>query len=120
MATAADTDLLANYYVKLWEQKYPGEMAIINRQSSHWGFTNVLDSLRGDKKEVKKLLDYYFETTSVKKHSLEWFFYNYDKFIRARIEVEKDKKDRAVLAEQTKKRVEEWRAKHGNQGIANA
>lgn len=108
MATAATCNKLTTYYLETYEAKY-GFKPVVNRHKARWGMDNVLEDLKPA--QVMVLLDYYLETTSNSRHSLEWFFYNYDKLIEKREQYEKDEADRKRLREESKKRVEEWRQK---------
>lgn len=114
--TAKDCHVCISYFVKKYKERY-GMEPVVNRHSARWSFASILEGMPPS--EVKNLLDYYFTLTLPKRHSLEWFFYNYDKLIESRTETEKDKDRRAKLREESERRAREWREKFGNQGIAN-
>lgn len=103
---------MTSHYVKVFREKY-GHDPVVNRHSARWGFDSVLQGL--PPAEVKDLLDFYLTTGSTRKHPLEWFFYNYDKLIEQKSDVDADRKHRAKMREESKKRSEEWR-KRGNIG----
>lgn len=115
MATSKQQcEKLTTYYEKLFKAKY-GRKSGINRYAARWGFDAVLGSMTVQ--EAQKLLDYYFTTASSREHSIDWFFYNYDKLERAEIESERDAHERAKLREESAKRAAEWRKKVGDKGI---
>jgi hypothetical protein len=118
MASMKDTTSLTLYYAKLWKAKY-GSDPNTNGWTARWGFDHLLNSV-GTVERAKAVLDYYFTTTSGSRHDLEKFFYNYEKVIKQMLDSEKDKVHRDKVMEETRIRVEEWRAKRGNKGIANA
>ena len=64
---------------------------------------DVIDSVGFDR--AKELITYYF---SVNKngHPLQFFFYNFDRIDSLKLEIEKDKVNRVLLREATKKMVE--------------
>lgn len=111
MATREQAHTMVSYYAKKYKETYKVKPAM-NRYAARWGFDDVITDMSVD--EAKALVDYYFTTISTNGHSLDWFFYNYEKLAVA---MEKANEDRARLAkirEETKRRTEEWRAKHGN------
>lgn len=108
MATPKETHALTSYYVKKYKEKY-GDAPKANRYSARWGFDAILMDMNSD--EVKGLIDYYFETLSINGHSLEWFFYNYDKLTEAKEKTDEDRAALARIREATRKRTEEWREK---------
>jgi hypothetical protein len=69
--------------------------------------------------QVRELIDYYFTTPPTNRHSLEWFFWNYDKLVKAMLDAKEDAAHRLRLKEESKIRAEQWR-QSGKQGIANA
>lgn len=116
MAAAKDCHALTSYFVKTYKSKY-GSEPNVNRYSARWGFDAVLQSIPGNK--AKDLIEYYLRTASKNRHDLDWFFYNYDKLLKAMVEAHEDSDHRARLREESKKRAEEWR-KSGKQGITDA
>lgn len=115
MATAKDCHSLTSYYEKLFKARY-GEAPDVNRVTARWNFDSVLGGM--NVRQAKELLDYYFTTPATKRHSLEWFFYNYEKLIKAMLNSRKEAERRKKLMEESKKRAEEWR-KSGKQGIGD-
>jgi hypothetical protein len=91
------------YYEKLYYELY-GHQPVINRYKEKWGMTEVLKDLGGPR--VKELLDMYFRT-SHNKHTLQDFYYNYDKLIVNERLRAQDKERRARIMEQTRKRTED-------------
>jgi len=118
MASMKDTTSLTLYYNKLWKKKY-GSDPNTNGWTARWGFDHLLNSV-GSVEAAKEVLDYYFTTISGSRHDLDKFFYSYDKIIQAMVLTKKDREHREKVMEETRVRVEEWRAKRGNKGIANA
>jgi hypothetical protein len=112
MAAMKDTSALTTYYNKLWKAKY-GSDPNTNGWTARWGFDHLLNSV-GTVARAKEVLDYYFTTASGSRHDLEKFFYNYEKVIKSMLDTEKDKAHRDKVMEETRIRVEEWRAKRGN------
>lgn len=113
--TAAQCHTLTSYYVKLFKERYHRE-PVVNRHSARWGFEAVLMGMPPE--EAKKLLEFYFTTTSQKQHALDWFFYNYDKLIESQTDLDKDRNRREQLRRESEKRAAEWRAR-GNKGIGS-
>ena len=113
--TAQQCHAMTTYYTSAFKQKY-GREPVVNRHSARWGFESVLMGM--PPADAKKLIDFYFTTTSKEQHSLTWFFYNYDKLIESLSDLEKDKLRRKQLREESEKRAAEWRAR-GNTGIGS-
>jgi len=106
---------MIDYYVKAYKAHYHGQEPVLNRHSARWGFESVLMGCSPE--EVKKLLDFYFQTKSQRRHALDWFFYNYEKLEESLVEIDKDRERREQLRRESEQRVAEWRAR-GNTGIA--
>lgn len=113
--TAQQCHAMTTYYVNLFTEKYH-RAPTVNRHSARWGWESVLMGMPPT--EAKRLLDFYFTTTSQKQHALDWFFYNYDKLIESMSDLDKDRERRKKLREESEKRAAEWRAR-GNTGIAS-
>jgi hypothetical protein len=64
---------------------------------------DVIDSVGYDR--AKELLEYYFKTGK-SGHPLNFFFYNFDRIDQLETEIQKDRANRVMLREQTKKLVE--------------
>jgi hypothetical protein len=103
---------MTTFYVQEYKARH-GQEPVVNRHSARWGFESVLTGM--PPKEVKELIVFYLDSAS-KTPSLDWFFYNYDKLILKKEEVEEDKRTRARLREESRIRAEEWRAR-GNTGV---
>ena len=86
----------------LYFQKY-GKKPRLNKFREKWAMQDVIDSVGYDR--AKELLEYYFKT-SKSGHPLNFFFYNFDRIDQVQIDIQKDKANRAMLREQTKKLVE--------------
>jgi hypothetical protein len=94
--------------------KYKDKYAVkptVNRYAARWGFDSVLIDMSDT--EARKLIDYYFTTISSVGHSLDWFFYNYEKLAVAMEAAEEDATALSRIREETRIRTEEWRRKRG-------
>lgn len=108
MSSPKQAHTLVSYFAQQYKKKYQTAPKV-NRYAARWGFDSILMDMSVD--EIKGLIDYYFSTLSPNGHSLDWFFYNYEKLAEAREKTEADRKALAVLREQSKRRAEEWRKK---------
>lgn len=115
MATAKDCHALTSYYAKKYKEKYDTEPNV-NRFSARWGFDSVLSGMGVT--QAKELIDYYFTTPPTRRHDLDWFFYNYEKLVKAWRDGKSDAEHRRKLMEESKIRAEKWR-QSGKQGIAD-
>ena len=113
---AQDCHALVSHFGKGYKGRY-GMDPVVNRHSARWGMDSILQGMAPS--EVKELIDYYFTLTMPKRHSLEWFFYNYDKLIAGRNETDKDRERREKMRRESEQRAKEWKERFGNQGIAN-
>ena len=94
--------ILISFYETLYFQKY-GKKPRLNKFREKWAMQDVIDSVGYER--AKELLEYYFKT-SKSGHPLNFFFYNFDRIDQVQLEIEKDKANRIMLREQTKKLVE--------------
>ena len=94
--------ILISLYENLYTEKYKKKPRI-NKFREKWAMQDVIDSVGYDR--AKELLEYYFKT-SKSGHPLNFFFYNFDRIDQVQSDIEKDKANRAMLREQTKKLVE--------------
>ena len=113
--TAQQCHAMTTYFASGFKSKY-GRSPVVNRHAARWGWESVLMDMPTT--EAKALVDYYLETNSENNHSLDWFFYNYDKLILAMAERDKDREERRRLREESARRAAEWRAR-GNTGIGD-
>jgi hypothetical protein len=102
---------MSSYFGTKYKEKY-GFAAKFNRNIARWNWDGMLEDMT--EVQLMELIDYYFTTVSVNQHSLEWFFYNYDKLLETKEVIEKDIAEQAILREATRIRTEEWRKRHGN------
>jgi len=107
---------MTSYYVKGYEGKY-GIKPNVNRYSARWGFDSLLAGM--SKADAKEVVDYYFTTLSMRKHDLDWFFYNYEKLVESMVEGRAEAEHRKRLVEESRQRAEAWR-NSGKSGIANS
>lgn len=114
---AQECHALVSYFVKGYKGRY-GMEPVVNRHSARWGFDSILQGMAPT--EVRNLIDYYLTLTLPKRHTLEWFFYNYDKLINSQREAVKDSERRKKLREESEKRAKDWRDRLGNQGTTDS
>lgn len=114
--TVQQCHAMTSYYIKRFKEKYGAE-PVVNRHSARWGFDSILMGMAPT--EVKELIDYYFKTVSMNRHALDWFFYNYDKLIRGKNDLEEDAERRERLRRESEERAREWRERFGNQGFTD-
>jgi hypothetical protein len=113
MTTAKDCHALTSYYEKKFKERY-NTSAVVNRNDARWKFDSILKSL--SVKEVMALMDFWFETDSVQRHPIVWFFYNYDKLITVRAEQQEDSELRSKLRKESEERARKWRERRANRG----
>jgi len=94
--------MLIAYYEDLYKEKY-NKKPRINKFREKWAMQDVIDSVGYER--AKDLLVYYFRTNK-SGHPLSFFFYNFDSIDQLKTEIERDKLNRNLLREQTKKMVE--------------
>lgn len=90
-------------YEKLYEEKY-GKKPMVNKYRDKLAMKDVIDSVGFER--GMDLLEYYFKTSKYG-HPLIFFLYHFDRMDHAEKELSKDKKNRKLLREATKKLVEE-------------
>jgi hypothetical protein len=116
MAAVKDCHTLTSYYIKKYKERYAQD-PVVNRHAARWGFDSVLmDMSVADAKEV---IDFYFMTNSPRRHSLDWFLYNYEKLVATMLAQAEDAANRARLRKESEERAKEWREKRGNTGITS-
>lgn len=108
MSSPKQAHILSTYFGNQYKGKYGYEHKF-NRNKARWSWDNILLDFSPD--ETKALIDYYFTTVSSNGHTLDWFFYNYDKLAEAKEKTDADIKRLAAIREATKQRTEEWRKK---------
>lgn len=111
MPDAKTSHAMVSYFAAQYKKKY-GKAPIMNRYAARWGFDSMLRDM--PQAEVKSLVDYYFTTNSPNGHQLDWFFYNYEKLMRTKLDFDADQEELAKIREATRKRTEEWKKKRGN------
>jgi hypothetical protein len=94
--------VLIGVYEKLYFEKY-GKKPRLNKFREKWAMQDVIDSIGYDR--ARELIEYYFKT-SKNGHPLNFFFYNFDRIDQVESDARKDKANRVMLREQTKKLVE--------------
>lgn len=94
--------ILIGIYERLYFQKY-GKKPRLNKFREKWAMQDVIDSVGYDR--ARELIEYYFRT-SKSGHPLNFFFYNFDRIDQVESDAKRDKQNREMLREQTKKLVE--------------
>ncbi len=102
MASEKEPYVLIGLYEKLYFERY-NKKPRINKFREKWAMQDVIDSVGYER--AKELLSYYFKT-SKSGHPLTFFFYNFDRIDSLMEEVEKDRLNRSLLREKTKKLIE--------------
>lgn len=106
MSSPKQAHTLSSYFGQQYKEKYGFEHKF-NRNKARWSWDNILMDMTLT--DAKELIDYYFTTVSPNGHTLEWFFYNYDKLAEAKEKTDKDRVELERIREQTRIRTEEWR-----------
>ena len=101
-AKSKEPYVLISLYENLYTEKYKKKPRI-NKFREKWAMQDVIDSVGYDR--AKELLEYYFKTGK-SGHPLNFFFYNFDRIDQLETEIQKDRANRVMLREQTKKLVE--------------
>lgn len=94
--------VLISLYETLYFERY-NKKPRLNKFREKWAMQDVIDSVGYDR--AKELLEYYFKT-SKNGHPLSFFFFNFDRMDQVESDIAKDRANRAMLREQTKKLVE--------------
>ena len=102
MANEKEPYVLIGLYLSLYKEKY-NKVPTINKFREKWAMQDVIDSVGFER--AKDLLTYYFKITK-NGHPLQFFYYNFDKIDQMNKEIQKDKLNRSLLREATKKMVE--------------
>ena len=102
MANSKETYILLSIYQNMYQNKY-GKMPSLNKYREKWAMQDVIDRIGYSR--AKELIEYYF-TTGKNGHPLQFFFFNFDKIDIMEREIKKDKTNRRILQEATKKLVE--------------
>jgi hypothetical protein len=102
VASEKEPYVLIGLYESLYKEKY-NKKPRINKFREKWAMQDVIDSVGYER--AKDLLVYYFRTNK-SGHPLNFFFYNFDRIDQLKTEIEKDKLNRNLLREKTKKMVE--------------
>jgi hypothetical protein len=102
VANSKEPYILLSIYQNMYQNKY-GKMPSLNKYREKWAMQDVIDSIGYGR--AKELIEYYF-TTGKNGHPLQFFFFNFDKIDIMEKEIKKDKTNRRILQEATKKLVE--------------
>lgn len=102
MANERAPYILIGVYENLYKEKYDKKPRI-NKFREKWAMQDVIDSVGYDR--AKELLIYYFSTNKLG-HPLNFFYNNFDRIDVLYKEIEKDKINRSILLDQTRRMVE--------------
>jgi hypothetical protein len=102
VANSKEPYILLSIYQNMYQNKY-GKMPSLNKYREKWAMQDVIDSVGYSR--AKELIEYYF-ITGKNGHPLQFFFFNFDKIDIMEREIKKDKTNRRILQEATKKLVE--------------
>lgn len=102
MANNREPYILLTMYQNMYKEKY-GRLPSLNKYREKWAMQDVIDSIGFDR--AKELIEYYFNTGK-NGHPIQFFFFNFDKIDIMEREIKKDKTNRRILQEATKKLVE--------------
>lgn len=94
--------ILIGIYESLYKERY-GKKPRINRYRDKWAMQDVIDSVGYDR--AVELIQYYFKTGK-NGHPLPFFYSNFDRIDRVKEDSDKDRENRKMLREATKKLVE--------------
>lgn len=95
--------ILIGLYQALYKERYNKSISL-NKFREKWAMQDVIDSVGFDR--AKELLIYYFSTSKVG-HPIQFFYYNFDKIDQVKKEIDRDRLNRNMLLEETKRMVEE-------------
>lgn len=101
---------LISLYEKHYQNKY-SRRPLINRHRDKWGFQDMVEDLGYER--AQEVVSYYFELKYIG-HPLPDLFRNYDRFSRIMKERAEDEAERHRIRQETRKRVEEFEKRHGN------
>ena len=102
MANNREPYILLTMYQNMYKEKY-GRLPSLNKYREKWAMQDVIDSIGFER--AKELIEYYFNTGK-NGHPIQFFFFNFDKIDIMEREIKKDKTNRRILQEATKKLVE--------------
>ena len=94
--------MLIGLYISLYKEKYNKDFTV-NKFREKWAMNDVIESVGFQR--AKELLIYYFSTNKTG-HPLNFFYNNFDRIDALNKEIKKDKFNRSILLNETKKMVE--------------
>ena len=107
--TKSESNALLTLFIKCYEERY-GSKPIVNRYRERWGFQDMIDSVGYATSE--EIIKFYFSVPATS-HTCKHLFYNFDDMQRNMYARDRDRIDRQILREQTKRRMEESRDSRG-------
>lgn len=102
MANSKEPYILISLYENLYKEKY-NKSPKLNKFREKWAMQDVIDSVGFNR--AKELIEYYFKTGKPG-HPIQFFFYNFDNIDRMKNEIDRDKENRIMIREATKRLVE--------------
>lgn len=108
MVSAHDAHALVSYFKKAYTNKYGVEPSL-NRYKARYGAESVLMDM--DAEVAKELIEFYFTTPSQNAHSIDGFFYNYEKLLTSMEAKKVDDARREEIRSATRERTEQWNAR---------
>lgn len=114
---------LTSGYIKIWKQKYPNAGAPnfnANKAVFGWKAMRMTMSV----KEIQELVEFFFTLPSSKQHDLHAFLWDYDEIVEKKRVTEKDRAQRAKIAQASEQRTREFeervaRIKHDQRSPEN-
>lgn len=103
---------LANLYIKKYEAVHGARPADFNLYRDRRGFEAMIDDLGYAR--AQSVIEYYMSLVN-NPHTCRGLLYNYEKYNNHMLELEEEESRSAVIREETRKRVEEWRKSRGDQ-----
>jgi hypothetical protein len=102
VANEKEPYVLIGLYLSLYKEKYNKDLTV-NKFREKWAMNDVIESVGFQR--AKELLIYYFSTNKTG-HPLNFFYNNFDRIDALNKEIKKDKFNRSILLNETKKMVE--------------
>jgi hypothetical protein len=108
---AQQANSLITLFVQKYRENFGKDPEVINRYRDKWGFQSMIEDL-GYARSVQ-VIEYYMHTNRPI-HDVTSLFNNYDRLDKIMKEKDEDERRRKILMEESRLRVQEWRAKNGN------
>lgn len=109
------TNALITLFVKSYGDKHHSD-PVINRYKQKWGFQDMIEDIGYD--GAQEAMEYFFGMKTPN-HDVKTLLNNYERYYKVVKDLEKDKEERLILREQTRKRVEEMESNVNNVSRSN-